>query len=250
MNNSGSQQKQYYNQIAELYDQHYFSKEAILYRKYIYDKFIGDKDFNGLKVLDAMCGGGEASHYFMDRGAEVWALDISESCCAIYGQRFPGNHIICASMLDSGLPSESFDFIVTDSLHHLHPQVEQGMAEIIRLLKPGGIFICCEPSQGSVLDLLRKTWYKLDRRFFAENEESVDVEALGVSFAQQLSLDKIWYSGSFGYFFVLSSLYFGVSRKVVERFTPIAMKMERMFDVMQPRMLSSWVLCLFRKKGK
>ena len=88
---SRSRQREYYNRIAVTYDQHYASEENLRYRKYVFEQVFGKRDLGGLRVLDAMCGGGENSTYFVARGCEVTGVDISEQQCALYAQRFPGN---------------------------------------------------------------------------------------------------------------------------------------------------------------
>jgi ubiquinone/menaquinone biosynthesis C-methylase UbiE len=40
------------------------------------------------------------------------------------------------------------------------------MKEFYRILKPGGHLLLWEPSAGSILNLLRKIWYKLDKKYF------------------------------------------------------------------------------------
>jgi 2-polyprenyl-3-methyl-5-hydroxy-6-metoxy-1,4-benzoquinol methylase len=97
MDRTEEAQKKYYDGIAGIYDEYYFSESARNYRAAIYDKFCSSIALDNIKVLDAMCGGGEASAYFMSRGAEVTAVDISESCCDIYSKRLGINGLTCFS---------------------------------------------------------------------------------------------------------------------------------------------------------
>ena len=60
-------------------------------------------------------GGGENSTYFVARGCEVTGVDISEQQCALYAQRFPGQRVLCRSVLDTGFDHESFDLVITES---------------------------------------------------------------------------------------------------------------------------------------
>src|SRR5256885_2242047 len=91
-------QKSYYNSIAEEYDQHYAHPDALKYRYEIYDQAFGNVDLAGKRVLDAMCGGGESTGYFRQRGAHVVGLDIADECCRIYKARFPDGEIVCSSI--------------------------------------------------------------------------------------------------------------------------------------------------------
>ena len=153
-------QKEYYNRIAEEYDRHYANKYALKYRYGIYDGIFNNIDLKDMHILDAMCGGGESTGYFIKHGASVAGLDISESCCAIYQKRYPECPVMCSSILKTQFSDSSFDIIMTDSLHHIHPYVNHGINEILRILKPGGYFCCWEPVSGSLVDLLRNTGTK------------------------------------------------------------------------------------------
>ena len=92
-----------------------------------------------------MCGGGQNSTYFVARGCEVTGVDISEQQCALYAQRFPGQRVLCRSILDTGLDDDSFDLVFTDSLHHLHPRLDDGVREFHRVLRPSGSLVAWEP---------------------------------------------------------------------------------------------------------
>ena len=203
-------QKRYYNEIAATYDHHYGNPSAIRYRAEVFDRFLAelDVDWSNSRILDAMCGGGENAAYFAKRGARVVGIDISEAQCEFFRARFPDAEIACHSIFDAPFKDASFDFVVTESLHHLHPNVELGLREIARLVKPDGYFMAWEPVSGSALDTLRKVWYKLDRRYFQDNEASVDLDAVTESLAPELDLVKVRYGGNVAHLFVMSSMHF------------------------------------------
>src|SRR5256885_9355121 len=80
--------------------------------------------------------------------------------------------------MSSGLSSESFDVVVVvGGLHHVQPRVDEAVDEIWRLLRPGGFFCFAEPHERSLIDLVRRPWYKLDR-LFERDERSIDVDRL------------------------------------------------------------------------
>src|SRR6266581_1635280 len=59
-----------------------------------------------------------------------------------------------------------FDAVfITGGLHHVHPNVAGAMAEIHRILKPGGWLCFYEPHTGSMADLVRRLWYRVDHLF-------------------------------------------------------------------------------------
>ena len=130
-------------------------------------------------MLEALSGSGHATDYLLtEKKALVTGLDISEEAIASFRTRWPGCQAVCASITVSGLPDESFDcIVVVMGLHHLHPHLMDALREIHRLLRPGGVFCFAEPHQGSVFSRLRAFWYRHDS-LFADNEESLDIEAL------------------------------------------------------------------------
>ena len=249
LSQSEQDQRDYYNRIAARYNAHYASHEALSYRFSVFEQSIGGLNFSGLKVLDAMCGGGENSAYFDQRGASITGLDISEAQCALFEKRFPEATTICASALDPQLPAESFDFVVTESLHHLHPHVSQGVDALIRLLKPGGRLLIWEPNSGSLLDLARKLWYRLDTRFFEKNESSIDFERLRAQTDAKLELDHIRYGGNLAHLFVMSSMQFRIPQAAVKWYAPGLLWLEPRLERLQGPLLSCWGLALFQKRA-
>ena len=177
-----SEQRSYYNSLAAIYDRHYHSDLANAYRAWLYDDVVGHLELAKLKVLDAMCGGGESTSYFLGHGAVVSGQDISQAQCELYRRRYPQCAVEPSSILNTGYPDASFDLVVVESLHHLHPYTIDAMHEISRLLKPGGHLLLWEPCSGSIADLARKAWYRLDRRCFLPNEATINpAKLLGAS---------------------------------------------------------------------
>ena len=248
LSQSEQEQKDYYNRIAGVYDSHYANPQALRYRSEVFDRFLPGEDFTGMQVLDAMCGGGENSVYFHARGATITGVDISEAQCEFFQQRFPDASSVCASVLQSGLPAASYDLIVTESLHHLHPHVVAGFQELIRLLKPGGRLLVWEPSSGSLLDLLRNLWYWLDSDFFEDNEASINFRRLGLDAEDQLDQLHLQYGGNFAHLFVMSSMQFRIPPRIVHWYAPLLLWLEPLVEKIQGRLLSCWGLALYQKK--
>ena len=248
LSQSEQEQRDYYNRIAGVYESHYANPDALRYRTEVFDRFLPDEDFSGLKVLDAMCGGGENSVYFAGRGAAITGVDISQAQCDFFQQRFPDANIVCASILSSGLEAESFDLIVTESLHHLHPHVEAATTELIRLLKPGGRLMIWEPSSGSLLDGLRKIWYRLDSGFFEDNEASIDFRRLGVDTEDRLQEIGLQYGGNFAHLLVMSSMQFRIPPRFVTWYAPFLLWLEPWVEKIQGRVFSCWGLGLYQKR--
>lgn len=244
-----AKQRAYYDSISETYDQHYGSEHNIAYREQILQDIFADESLQGAKVLDAMCGGGQNSAFFISRGCQVTGVDISENQCEHYIKRFPGASVLCASALETGLEDNSFDFVFTDSLHHLHPHVKQGVAEFHRVLRPGGALVVWEPSAGSVVDHARKLWYRLDKEYFEDNEASIDIARLAAEHSGQFELEDAIYGGNLGYVFVVLSMAMRIPVRWVDRYAPALLRAERALTPFQRRVNSLWVLARLRKVG-
>ena len=114
---------------------------------------------------------------------------------AEFGANLPGAVAVRGSILSSGFDDESFDAVfVTGGLHHVHPRVPEAVAEIHRILKPGGWFCFYEPHTGSLADTARRFWYRHDSRF-EDNEAAVDLEDLMRRNRQNFDFVTTRYSG-------------------------------------------------------
>ena len=106
-------------------------------------EFIGpiDKDFiKGKFVLDAGCGNGSYSYYAASYGAEVIAIDFSDSVSVAQENNKNTNvHVVRADLTHPPFKDGSFDYIFSIGvLHHL-PDPETGFQHLVPLLKPGAL---------------------------------------------------------------------------------------------------------------
>jgi SAM-dependent methyltransferase len=243
------QQQEHYDNIAAEYEEHYSDEYSVEYRRrFIYEPMFAELELEGKKVLDAMCGSGQTTEYLLKRGAKVTGLDISNEVIEKFKTRWTNVTALQRSLLDSGLANNSFDYVViVGGLHHIHPNVNRAVQEIHRVLRPGGHLCFMEPHAGSLPDLVRRLWYKVDR-FFSDNEEAIDVEGLKRDFQSQFTLTQAKYLGNLAFLLVLNSLIFRLPARTKKYYSPVMMKLESMISKLQGKLTSCFVVTQWEKK--
>jgi 2-polyprenyl-6-hydroxyphenyl methylase/3-demethylubiquinone-9 3-methyltransferase len=110
--------------------------------------------WRGLHVLDLGCGGGLATACLAQRGARVVGLDLSQTSLRVAhrhmrGRDDPAPVFLCGRAEDLPFADASFDVVwCTDVLEHL-TGLPAAIAQIARILKPGGLFL---------YDTINRTW--------------------------------------------------------------------------------------------
>jgi SAM-dependent methyltransferase len=249
MSSASLQREHYQKHFFEKYEQHYDDPCSQRYRnEFIHEPLFAEDPLAGADVLEAMCGSGETTSYLMSRGARVTGLDLSEAAIASFSKRWPKMRGVCASITESGLPDASFDAaVVIGGLHHLHPNVEDGIREVGRILRPGGRFYFVEPHVGSLPDLARKFWYARDA-YFASNEASIDVDELQQSVADIFAVDRAFHFGTFGWLLVLNSMIFRIPVGLKPLYTRPAIALERVLGPITTKALSCQAACVWVKR--
>lgn len=242
------QQQQHYDEIAADYETHYSDEWSVEYRRrFIYEPMFAGINLSGMKVLDAMCGSGQTTSYLLLHGANVTGLDISNEVVETFQTRWTSASIVKRSLLDSGLPDNSFDCVaVVGGLHHIHPNVKAAMREIHRVLKPGGYFCFMEPHSGSLPDVIRRVWYRFDR-FFSDNEAAIDIDLLKADFGDRFTLKRVNYLGNVAFLLVLNSLIFRIPPGSKKFFAPLLMKLEPVINKLQTRLTSCFAVTQWQK---
>ena len=88
------------------------------------------------RVLEVGCGPGEAAERIAASGAEVEALDISERMVELTQAR--GVEARVGDVQQLPFEDESFDAALAGWMLYHVPDVERGIAELARVLRPGG----------------------------------------------------------------------------------------------------------------
>jgi 2-polyprenyl-3-methyl-5-hydroxy-6-metoxy-1,4-benzoquinol methylase len=133
----------------------------------------------GKDLLDMACGMGEESVYFAKLGARVTGIDISDVGIASLKKRAAHHHLDITA-LEMRVDPTSFADNSFDRIHGLgilhHVGIEPGLAEVDRLLRPGGVGVFLEPIGNSKTVEAVKTFLMKHARFLGDFDPVTDHE--------------------------------------------------------------------------
>ena len=124
-----------YNELAETYDEETTDFWNIFPRTFL-DKFIGS--VKG-KVLDVGSGPGRDGLILKNNGLEVTCIDASKAMVKISSER--GLDSMVGDFMKMPFTGKSFDGVwaYTSLLHIERRHIDKALAEIVRVLKDGGV---------------------------------------------------------------------------------------------------------------
>lgn len=96
------------------------------------------------KVLDVACGTGDMVVELQKRGCEVTGADLSEEMMAIAKQKAPQAEYRLADVERLPFGNASFDAVTCAFGVRNFVHLEQGISEMLRVLKPGGRMVILE----------------------------------------------------------------------------------------------------------
>lgn len=242
-------QKEHYERIAADYDSHYNDEFSQKYmRRFVFDPMFAGLNLENKSVLEAMCGGGQITRYLLNKKAKVTGLDISPQQTLNFKRRHKQVDVVCGSILNSGIESETFDVVgVIGGLHHMPPHTDESIYEIHRVLKPGGHFCFMEPHSETLAESLRKAWYKRDS-LFAENEAAINMKYLNRKFSELFNIKHEYFLGNFGYLFVLNSMVFRIPLKFKPIYSPSFIFLESVLNKILGKPFTCFVVAQWQKK--
>lgn len=178
-------------------------------------------DYAGLRgksVLDAGCGLATDLTRFAKGGAEVTGIDISPRAVELarqnFAQRGLEGRFHCMDAGDMTFEDASFDFVYCHTVLHFTPDPEAVIAEIRRVLKPGGTAFFMAINRSSWLYFLHRVarmkidyldspvfdpfdYARFDRAFAAFDSHEVIVERFPVRTEVHKGLKAFLYNTCF-----------------------------------------------------
>jgi SAM-dependent methyltransferase len=113
------------------------------------------------KILDAGCGSGEIAAKLIERGYEVWGVDIAEPMVARAAARFGSDRFRVADIEHMPFATNTFDAVICLGVIEYLASDEAALREIARVLKPGGIALLATPSAISPMKHLDSAFLQL-----------------------------------------------------------------------------------------
>ena len=105
---------------------------------------LGSRDARGKTIVDVGAGLGDFSDVATRQGARPVPIDIAPSLVRGLHARFPS--ATCASALSLPFATASVDFVVSSECIEHTPDPPQAIAEMLRILKPGGVLFLTTPN--------------------------------------------------------------------------------------------------------
>jgi SAM-dependent methyltransferase len=133
-----------------------------------------------LRVLEVGCGRGETAEWIArETGAEVLALDQSERMVELTRAR--GIDARLGDVQELPFEDETFDCVVAAWMLYHVADLDRGLAEIARVLRPGGRLVAVTNSKRHSQELKALIGVRGESTFSAENgEESLRLHFAGV----------------------------------------------------------------------
>jgi ubiquinone/menaquinone biosynthesis C-methylase UbiE len=111
----------------------------------LYHRVAAQVDLEGKDVLEVSCGHGGAASYITRtmHPATYTGLDLNPAGIAFCKRRhkLPGLDFVQGDAENLPFPDGSFDAVVNVEAAHLYPHYRRFLAEVVRVLRPGGHFL-------------------------------------------------------------------------------------------------------------
>ena len=180
--------------VSTMYKQRYSGTGFLYHSRIITTMLEGVKFRDGRtsdKILDTGCGTGFVSQLYPN--FDVTGIDISEDMLKLNPHKW-----LKAPAEAIPFPDDTFDFVICRSLLHHLETPSKGLTEMVRVLKPGGKWVCWEPNLSVFNDWIRKL-AKMTRRFSHWHKNFSPKELQSLIRATGLHIQSVAYQGYLAY---------------------------------------------------
>ena len=115
------------------------------------------------RVLDYGCGSGYGSALIADDCEQMIAIDIAPDAIAYAKEHYQKPNLLYETVKPAGeaplpFPDAFFDTVLSFQVIEHIADVQPYLSESRRVLKPGGVFVCCTPDRANRLLPFQKPW--------------------------------------------------------------------------------------------
>jgi ubiquinone/menaquinone biosynthesis C-methylase UbiE len=111
----------------------------------LYHRTATQVDLTDKRVLEISCGHGGGASYLMRtlHPVSYTGLDFNRAGIDFCRKRhqMPGLDFVCGNAENLAFPDQSFDAVINIEASHLYPRFPRFLAEVARVLRPGGHFL-------------------------------------------------------------------------------------------------------------
>jgi SAM-dependent methyltransferase len=246
-----ARQKVHYETIHDEYEAHYYDRSSLAYReRFIFRPLVDGLSLDNRDVLDVASGSGHNTRLLQRRFPRMRAvgLDISDSACRAY-ETMTGFPAWQADLTGPITAPSTFDAaVVIGGLHHCVTNLAQTLDNLARLVRPGGALVMMEPSADSVLEWLRRYWYRRDRFFDEGTERALSHDALLELAHGQFEAEFVQYIGGPAYFMVFNSLVMRTPLGAKPLIARLTFPVEAAMNALNLRLLAPVFLARWRRR--
>ena len=128
----------------------------------LYHRTATQADLSGKRVLEVSCGHGGGASYLVRtlRPASYTGLDLNPAGIAFCRKRhnLPGLDFVQGDAENLPFPDQSFDAVINIEASHCYPQFPRFLAEVARVLRPGGHFLYADLRPRDLSPSGRRRW--------------------------------------------------------------------------------------------